>query len=143
VSALGTLSTLHVLVGVAGEHYALPVDDVLEVAEYGEVAPVPGAPATVLGVRNLRGNVLAVLDMAVVFNIERAGSPQRIAVVEQEGRKAGLAVDSVIGVEHLPEASEEVESRYLTGAALTEGALIGVIDVRSVLDAAQRHLRRD
>jgi purine-binding chemotaxis protein CheW len=126
-----------VLVGIAGEHYALPVDDVLEVAEYGEVAPVPGARATVLGVRNLRGNVLPVLDMAVVFGIERAGSPQRIAVVEQDGRKAGLAVDSVIGVEHLPGATEEVESRYLLGAALTEGALVGVIDVRSVLDAAQ------
>jgi purine-binding chemotaxis protein CheW len=137
MSALGTMSTLHVLVGVAGERYALPVDDVLEIAEYGEVAPVPGAPATVLGVRNLRGNVLAVLDLAVVFGIERADLPARIAVVEQDHRKAGLAVDSVIGVEHLAEASEEVESRYLLGAVLTEGALVGVIDVRSVLDASQ------
>jgi purine-binding chemotaxis protein CheW len=131
------MSDLHVLVGVAGEHYALPVDDVLEVAEFGTVAPLPGAPAAVLGVRNLRGNVLAVLDLASVFGIERTGSPQRMAVVEFEGRKAGLAVDSVLGVEQLPEASEEVASPYLLGAALTEGALVGVVDVRLVLEAVE------
>jgi purine-binding chemotaxis protein CheW len=132
------MSDLHVLVGIAGEHYALPVDDVLEVAEYGTVAPLPGAPAAVLGVRNLRGTVLAVLDLAAVFGLERAGSPQRMAVIEFEGCKAGLAVDSMLGVEHLPETSEEVASPYLLGAALTEGVLVGVVDVRLVLEAVQR-----
>jgi purine-binding chemotaxis protein CheW len=132
------MSQLYVLVGVADEQYALPVDDVLEVAEYGEVAPVPGAPSSVLGVRNVRGSVLAVLDLAGVFAIERASSPQRIAIVEQDGCKVGLAVDSVIGVEHLPEATEEAESQHLVGAALNDGALVGVVDVRSVLGVLQQ-----
>ena len=43
------MSDLHVLVGVADERYALRVDDVVEVAEYGTVAPLPGAPDAVLG----------------------------------------------------------------------------------------------
>jgi purine-binding chemotaxis protein CheW len=132
------MSSLHVLVGVAGEQYALPVDDVLEVAEYGDVAPVPGAPASVLGVRNVRGNVLAVLDLASVFAIERADAPERIAIVEQDGCRAGLAVDSVIGVDHLPDPSEEVESHHLVGAVLHDGALVGVVDVGSVLGVVQR-----
>ena len=136
------MSSLQVLVGVAGEQYALPVDNVLEVAEYGEVSPLPGAPASVLGVRNVRGNVLAVLDLAKVFAIERAGSPERIAIVELDGRKAGLAVDSVIGVEHLPDTSEEVESTHLVGATLHDGALVGVVDVRSVLDVVQKAIAR-
>jgi chemotaxis signal transduction protein len=131
------MSSLHVLVAVAGEQYALPVDRVLEVAEYGEVAPVPGAPASVLGVCNLRGNVLAVLDAAQVFAIQRADTPRRIAVVEHDGCRAGLAVDSVIGVDHLPEATEEVESDHLTGASLHNGALVGVVDVPSVIDAVR------
>jgi purine-binding chemotaxis protein CheW len=129
------MSSLHVLVGVAGEQYALPVESVLEVAEYGSVAPVPGAPASVLGVRNLRGNVLAVLDAAEVFAIDRAETPRRIAIVEHEGCRAGLAVDSVIGVDHLPEATEEVESSHLAGALLHNGALVGVVDVPSVFRA--------
>jgi purine-binding chemotaxis protein CheW len=129
------VSDLHVLVGVAGEHYALPVDDVLEVAEYGTVAPLPGAPAAVLGVRNLRGNVLPVLDMAAVFGIARNGPAERVAVVERRGLKAGFAVDSVLGVERLPEASEEVSSPYLVGAALTPGSLVGVVDVGRILES--------
>ena len=126
------MSDLHVLVRVAGEDYALAVADVLEVTELGEITPVPGAGAEVLGVRNLRGQVLTVIDLASVLGL--AGSrPDHIVVAEQGGLKGGMAVDSVAGVEPLPDALQQVESRHLAGAALTDGALVGVIDVSSVL----------
>jgi chemotaxis signal transduction protein len=129
------MTALHVRVRVAGEDYALPVTDVLEVAELGDVTPVPGAPGAVLGVRNLRGTVLPVVDLANVFGLSRTELPARIVVADLGGRTAGLAVDSVVGVEQLPAASEEVESPYLAGAALADGALVGIIEVKSVLDA--------
>jgi purine-binding chemotaxis protein CheW len=128
------VSGLHVRVLVAAEHYALPVADVLEVAELGEVTPVPGAGTAVLGVCNLRGQVLPVVDLANVFELG-ASEPGRVVIADQGGRKAGLAVDSVAGVEQLPDATEEGESRYLVGAALADGALVGVVDVGSVLDS--------
>jgi purine-binding chemotaxis protein CheW len=130
------VSGLHVRVRVADEHYALPVADVLEVAELGDVAPVPGAGAAVLGVRNLRGQVLPVVDLATVLELS-AGDPERIVIAERGGLRAGLAVDAVVGVEELPEASEEVDSRHLAGAALSDGALVGVIDIESVLEAVE------
>jgi chemotaxis signal transduction protein len=129
------MTALHVRVRVAGEDYALPVTDVLEVAELGDVTPVPGAPGAVLGVRNLRGTVLPVVDLANVFGLSRTELPARIVVADLGGRTAGLAVDSVVGVEQLPAASQEVESPYLAGAALADGALVGIIEVKSVLDA--------
>jgi purine-binding chemotaxis protein CheW len=131
------MSTLHVRVRVSDEDYALPVGGVLEVAEVGEIASVPGATAAVLGVRNLRGQVLPVVDLAAVLGLPRADTPARIVVAEADGRTAGLAVDGVAGVEQLPEASEEVDSPHLVGAALADGALIGVVDLGSVLDAVQ------
>jgi purine-binding chemotaxis protein CheW len=121
---------------VADEHYALPVADVLEVAELGEVTAVPGAGAAVLGVRNLRGQVLPVVDLATVFELP-PGDPGRIVIAEHGGLRAGLAVDTVAGVEELPDASEEVDSPHLIGAALADGALVGVIDVESVLGAVE------
>jgi purine-binding chemotaxis protein CheW len=130
------VSRLHVRVRVADEHYALAVEDVLEVAELGDVTPVPGAGAAVLGVRNLRGQVLPVVDLATVFELSPA-QPERIVIAERGGLRAGLAVDAVDGVEDLPEASEEVESRHLAGAALADGALVGVVDVGSVLTAVE------
>jgi chemotaxis signal transduction protein len=130
------VSGLHVRVQVADEHYALPVADVLEVAELGEVTPVPGAGAAVLGVRNLRGQVLPVVDLATVFEL-RPTQPERIVIAERGGLRAGFAVDAVAGVEQLPEASEEVDSRHLAGAALADGVLVGVVDVGSVLEAVE------
>jgi purine-binding chemotaxis protein CheW len=126
-----------VRVQVADEHYALPVADVLEVAELGDVTPVPGAGPAVLGVRNLRGQVLPVVDLATIFEVA-PGKAERIVIAERDGLRAGLAVDAVAGVEQLPEATEEVGSGHLVGAALADGALVGVIDVESVLAAVQR-----
>ena len=131
------MSRLHVRVRVADEHYALPVADVLEVAELGDVTPVPGAGPAVLGVRNLRGQVLPVVDLATIFEVA-PGKAERIVIAERGGLRAGLAVDAVAGVEQLPEATEEVGSGHLVGAALADGALVGVIDVESVLAAVQR-----
>jgi purine-binding chemotaxis protein CheW len=131
------MSALQVRVRVAGEDYALPVEHVIEVAEYGVVAPVPGAGPTLLGVRNFEGDVVPVVDLARTFGLQQAAAPDRIVVIEESGRRAGLAVDSVEQVEQLPLATEEPESEHLSGAVLDHGALIGLVDVASVLDLAQ------
>jgi purine-binding chemotaxis protein CheW len=131
------MTGLFLRVGVSGESYALAVADVLEVADFTGVAQVPGAPAAVLGVRNLRGAVLPIVDLATVLGLQSVASPERVVVVDQAGRTAGLAVDSVAGVEALPEAAEQTESAHLTGAALVDGGLVGVLELASVLDAAQ------
>jgi purine-binding chemotaxis protein CheW len=129
------MSTLHVRVRVADEAYALPVGDVLEIADYGEVAPLPGAPAAIVGVRNLRGQVLPVVDLAKVLGLAPGTAPERIVVAENGGRRAGLAVDSVDDVEQLPDAVEETESSLLTGAVLIDGALVGVVNLAALLDS--------
>jgi len=131
------MSGLHVRVRVAGEDYALAVAEVLEVAEVGEVTPVPGAGAAVLGVRNLRGQVVPVVDLATVLGLPGRSAPNRIVITGRGGHKAGLAVDEVAGVEELPELSEDIESPHLTRAALADGGLVGVVDVDSILAAAE------
>ncbi len=130
--------TVHVRLRVGAEAYAMPVDHVLEVAELGDVAPVPGAPPGVLGVRNLRGQILPVVDLATVFGIGRAGGASRLVVAESGGRRAGFAVESVSDVGVLPPATEETESELLAGAALVENELVGVVDVPRLFDALGR-----
>lgn len=131
------MTGLHVCVRVADEDYAFSVDAVIEVADMGEITPVPGAHEAVLGLRNLRGNVFAVVDLAVVLHLADTEPRERIVVAEEGVRRAAFAVDSVVGVEKLPEPGEDVESPHLVGAALIGGALVGVIDVKSVFDCVQ------
>jgi purine-binding chemotaxis protein CheW len=132
------MTDLHVRVRVADEDYALPVTDVLEVADIGAITPVPGAVHAVLGLKNLRGTVITVVDLAAVMDLSATQPRQRIVVAEEGGRHVALAVDSVVGVEPVPKPSETVDSRHLVGAALVDGSLVGVIDVKSVLDQLQQ-----
>jgi purine-binding chemotaxis protein CheW len=128
------VSGVHVHVRVAGEHYALPVERVLEVAELGAIAAVPGAPPEILGVRNLRGQVLPVVTLGAVLGLSD-GDPTRVVVVESGELQAGLRVDEVLDVEELPPRSEVVESDLLSGACMVDGELVGVLDIDAVLSS--------
>lgn len=130
-------SDVHVYVRVGAERYALPVENVLEVDRLGELAPVPGAAGSSLGVRNHHGQVLSVFDLAAVFGIARDGPPQRIVVAVDAGRRAGLAIDEVTDVGPLPATTEESTSPFLHGSTLAGGRVVGVVNVRGVLDALE------
>lgn len=129
------MSAVHVQVCVGGESYAVAVKHVIEIAELGELSPVPGAHSSVLGVRNLRGDVLPVFDLASVLGIPGAGLPQCLLVTEHEGLRAGFAVDEVTDVGTLPPVSEETRSKLLAGAALEDSRLIGVVDIDGLFSA--------
>lgn len=126
------MSELCVRIRVAREHYALPVDQVLEVAEPGETARVPGSPTEIIGVRNLRGQIVPVICLATLLGLSRE-EHKRIVVAELGARRAALAVESVLDVEALPDSSEPGDSPYVVGAALVDGTLVGMLDVEAIL----------
>ena len=130
--------SVHVRLRVGRETYALPVEHVLEVAELGEVTPVPGAQRAVLGVRNLRGQILPIVDLATVFGIESSGRPERVVVAESDGLRAGFAIDEVSDIEQLPDSVDETESDLLVGAALTNDELVGVVDVQRLFRSLEQ-----
>jgi chemotaxis signal transduction protein len=80
----------HVLATLEGRQIALALAALAEVAELGEITPMPLAPRWLLGVTNLRGTVTPVIDLAVLLGWESNGHGWR-ALVLRDGR-AGLAV---------------------------------------------------
>lgn len=139
------MSATHVRVRAGGEHYALPVEDVREIARRGRITPVPGAPPQVLGVWNLRGDVMAAVDLAVALGLAAAtadaAAEGRIVVAERGELRAGLAVEAVVEVGPLPAASEPAESPYLEGAVLVDRTPVGIVDLGAVLAAAAERAR--
>ena len=79
------------------ETYGINVMQIQEVLRYSEIAPVPGAPHYVLGIINLRGNVVTVIDTRTRFGLPEAEvtDQTRIVVLELEGQVVGVLVDSV------------------------------------------------
>jgi len=126
-----------VRVRVGAEEYALPVRHVPEVAPLTDVTPVPGTPPQVLGICNLRGEVLPVFDLAGALAATGEVAATRLVLAEDPGpplRRCALAVDEVLEVAELDDAQEAVDSAVLSGAILLDGRLVGLIDVPALLD---------
>lgn len=128
----------YVRLRVAAESYAIPVGNVREITPLGELTPVPGTRPEVLGVRNLRGQILPVADLALVLGLPAATSPAMLVVAEVGDLQAGLAVDEVSAVADLAGPVETAGPGLLAGSALTGGDLIGFIDMTRVFGSLAR-----
>ena len=85
----------YVLFRLGEEHYGLPVSSVVSIVRYETTTPVPRSPEAVLGVVNLRGRVLPVIDLGLRLS-GRAFEPKftsRIVVTEGAKGAVGIAVD--------------------------------------------------
>jgi purine-binding chemotaxis protein CheW len=137
------MSDVHVRFRIGPESYALPVGQVLEVADIGQLSRVPGTPPAVLGVRNLRGQVLPVFDLASVLGTARDASAGKLVITEEAGRRAGLAIDEVTDVGELGAPVQKTDSPFLSGSTLVEGELVGIVDVEVVFAAIEREVEQD
>lgn len=130
------------LVALGGESYGFPLDRVREVVKPAPITPVPSIPEHILGVMNLRGEILPVLDLKRLLGLGAgAPSPQgRIVVVKGPGMAVGFLADSVEdaievrGTLEPPLATlPEGQAQYLQGQVTHEDRLVGVLDVETLL----------
>ena len=129
------MNGVHVRLRLGRERYAVPIENVLEVAELGTLSALPGAGPAMLGVRNLRGQVLPVFDLARVLAIAADAVLPRVVVAEHEGWIAGLAVDEVTDVVALAGSAEPAEAESLSGAILEDDQLIGILDIERLFSS--------
>jgi len=130
---------------VDNELYGIDVVQVKEVLRYSEITPVPGSNNYILGIINLRGNVVTVLDTRQLFGLPPVPEDDdtRIIVVEfNEQEVVGMVVDSVDEVINLPQndvdrapnvTSEESTRRFVQGVCYNEGVLIILLDLVKML----------
>jgi purine-binding chemotaxis protein CheW len=126
---------VHVRVRVAGEQYALPVEHVAEVVELGQVTPVPGAPRPLLGLQNLRGEIVSVVDLATALGLHGETRPSRLIVATDGARRAGFAIDEVLSVGSLPETAPEQGLGCVSSTTVVDGVLTGIVDIGVLFDA--------
>lgn len=91
---------------LGGELYGLPVTLVAEISHPLPLAPLPHVPPHVVGLANLRGVVLPVIDLRSRFGLPHVpdGDNCRLVVLKGGGKPYALRVDSVLGMTRLPES---------------------------------------
>lgn len=134
---------------LAGESFAVPLTRVLETERMPKRTNVPGLPAFVMGVANLRGSVLPLVDLAMLLELESNGRPHdaRILVVKPsaDDSPVALVVDALQGVallarEELHRTPRWLDSRatpFLEGIGSHKGRLLSVLDLDRVFAASE------
>ncbi len=130
----------YVVFRLGSEEYGLPVGAVNSIIRYEDATPVPRAPASVLGVINLRGRVVPVIDLLYRFSGKRFEPRPMSRIVVAEGRTGpvGVVVDAAHEVAQFSEESfcevpEGVLSpetaRAFTGVVERDGSLVILLDL--------------
>lgn len=132
---------------LADELYGVNVMQIREVLRYTEITPVPGAPYYVLGIINLRGNVVTVIDTRKRFGLPpgEVDNNSRIVIVEVDGQVIGMLVDSVAEVTYLrqseieitPSVGNEETSKFISGVCNKNDELLILIELERMIETTQ------
>ena len=125
------------------ETYGINVMQVQEVLRYTEIAPVPGAPSYVLGIINLRGNVVTVIDTRQRFGLDSAPVTDntRIVIIEADKQVVGILVDSVAEVVYLrqsevetaPNVGNDESAKFIQGVCNKNGELLILVELDKMM----------
>ncbi|MBV1872343.1 MAG: chemotaxis protein CheW [Gammaproteobacteria bacterium] len=129
------------------ETYGINVMQVQEVLRYTEIAPVPGAPEYVMGIINLRGNVVTVIDTRQRFGLQpdKTTDQSRIVIIEAEGQVIGIFVDAVSEVVYLrqseieapPNVGNDDNGRFIQGVCHKNDELLILVELDKFLSDSE------
>ncbi len=125
---------------LAGESYGVELDFVREVHSLKDFTPLPGAPPFVLGIINLRGEILSVVDLKKFFSLPERGLGElnKVIVIHNQRMEFGILADVIVGTRRV--ALEEINPTPPTVTGIGAEFLRGVTLDRLVVINAQRVL---
>ena len=144
----GTLETVGLLLFRLGEEwYAVRIDDVREIYNDFVITRIPRLPAHVLGVINVRGEIVSVVDIAALMHVHADGEhegteePNGI-IVRNERCVSTLVVDEIGDIIDVPRDSFEPplstldrsQAEFVNASVYTDGSLVGVINLDKVIE---------
>ncbi|CAG1017331.1 Chemotaxis protein CheW [Burkholderiaceae bacterium] len=125
------------------EFFGVPISKVREIVRVPEITPVPDMPEFLKGVINLRGRIVAVVDMSRRLGTAGPGAKKanRVLILELGGSLTGLIVDSVSeivkideeSIEPPPEMISSIGAEYVTGVGKLKDRLFILLEIDKLM----------
>jgi purine-binding chemotaxis protein CheW len=141
--AVESAVTQYLTVNLAQEEYAIDILAVREIRGWTPVTRIPQAPSYVLGVLNLRGAIVPVLDLRLRFGLAREdySATTVTVIITVAGRHFGVVVDGVSDVldvegnsiKPVPDMGTAVDTEYLKGLTSVGQRMVLLLDVDKLL----------
>ncbi len=132
-----------VMFELSGELYGIPIEQVTEISRPLTLMPLPHTPAYVLGLVNLRGTILPVIDLRHRFglSINPPGFENRLLFLKSSGGQVALWVEAVHDLARLPESDfkpapsgvARIAAEYYSQVALLGERLLIELDIEKLL----------
>jgi purine-binding chemotaxis protein CheW len=102
---------------LANEHYGIESCFIREVFPMKEYTPIPSTPAFVLGLINIRGQIVSVIDIRRFFDLPVKGLSDlnRVLVIQTPDMEMGILADRIVGVHHISRVTLQTSLPTLTG----------------------------
>ena len=128
-------------ISLENELIGLYLKEILTISKVLDIVRVPYTESYIVGVINLRGEILPVLSLKQILGLSETKEPTRIVVLDSKHGKAGVLVDSIVGVVRVPHERFEPNpmagrySMYVSHVAQTEFGLMEILDVSRIMDS--------
>lgn len=125
---------------LAYEHYAIESTHIREIYYMRDLTPLPGTPAFILGIINIRGEICSIVDLKKIFGLPDQGLPEfnKVIVVQNPKMKFGIVTDAIIGTRTINRSSIRPPPVSLSG--ILGEYLVGVTDEPLIIVDAERLL---
>ncbi len=134
---------------LGGEEYGINILSVQEIKGWAPSTPIPNLPEHILGVMNLRGTLVPILDIRIRFEFEEVeyGAMTVVIVVKVKGaereRTVGIVVDAVSevynvkpeAVESAPDMGNSINTEFIRGLASVGSKMVILLDIDELLDS--------
>lgn len=132
------------------EIYGVEMGEVAEIRELTPIMPVPNVADHVLGLMNLRGTIMPVIDLRILFGLERKPwtGESRIVIMKEKNLLVGVIVDSMWeslrisndNFQPAPQGVTKIDVQYFRDISLVNGRVVSVLDIARILsDTAEKN----
>ena len=125
---------------------ALPLSSALEIGHRPMITPLFNLPDWVLGVSNIRGEVVSIVDLKTYFELPSSGPKRggRLIIVHNRDMKVGMIVDRIMGILSLDQNDTDIQesphregkiSSFISGVVVSGKNLLNILDVDKLLSS--------
>ena len=136
----------YILLSLEKTFFALPLVSILEVGRPPDITPLPNLPSWVLGISNIRGEIVSFINLKAFFGISSTGNSveRRFLIVHNQDIKVGIIIDRIMGILFLDQIDTDLQNspyregeiaNYILGVAVSGERLTNILDIDKLLSS--------
>jgi len=149
-----SLKDQYILLALEQTFFALPLSSALEIGRHPEITPLPNLPNWVLGISNIRGEIISFINLKAFFGISSTGAKvgRRFLIIHNPGMKVGIIVDRIMGILTLDQIDTDLQNspyregeiaKYIMEVAVSGDNLTNILDIDKLLSSPRMTVFRE